>query len=1037
MRMNKNANVIVGLNGSGKSAILTALAIGLGARANTTSRSTNLKELVKRGESSATIEIALSNDGVDAFERMFIIFQFFFPNFNLNYFFSILATIYGKEITVIRTINGNSGVSIYKLRGENGKIISTGRQELAKLTLCLNIQVENPVLILNQDAARSFLKECDPKKLYQFFLKATQIESITEKLSSCFKISTTTRSQLEHLQRSIKQYESEVQMMKGKHEILLSLTRLRNEIDTYKIEIEWLRVTQTEKELEEAQKQLQKHVADVNKILHFIKSKASFDTALKDKIRDLGTEFQKLAAFVTEKSQACDGHRVEFEKDKDALSKLENHFQILDNKTKQLKINIQQLETDLAERESNPTNVENMRKENEAKILKLEKKIGDLKLIIENAKRDYRMFSDTLVDLQDKIQSAKNISQQESLRLTQCTNQVTQLQGSSKEDSLSVYGRSMSNLISTIETYYQQRKFSEMPRGPLGRYIKVTDKKYRSAVENILESTLRAFYVSCDKDRVTLYRLLKDFPEFQNTQVIMGKFIKQQYDVRNGIVHLNRSDNGRILMDLIKVSDPVVMNCLIDQRSIENIVLVPDTATAIQFTQETENVPQNLRRVVCLKPFSEFFPAPNYRTYTMQEKPPRFIQSNVTEIIAGLEEQQQKHKQRLQEIKNDIEQLNQHIRDQQKLVGEKRKLINELQSKEQTCMREIADLKSVEYPEENDSDYLRTELETLQKKLKYANKKLSEIQNEVETAKEVVREKEGILRQQKDDVRRAQEQMTESQHKIDHCQQQLNEMKNDIKSKKSQLTGMQIEQEQCEQIVEGLKEKIKNMFDNINGERIPCQRTEEKIQQLIRSTEKQIMRIEKHKENIEDVELLLNNKIQQVTKMTNVRDGLEGVLSKLEELRTSRFYYMKKLRQHMTLLVKYKFCQLMSIRHYKSEVNFDHKNGTLELKVIPRDAEIEDAVSNTKSLSGGERSYSTVAFLIALWSCVDHPFYFLDEYDVFSDEHNRFMMTKLLLHEADTKPNKQYGFLTPQEFTDIPLKKEITIHKLQDPDRMN
>ncbi len=38
---------------------------------------------------------------------------------------------------------------------------------------------------------------------------------------------------------------------------------------------------------------------------------------------------------------------------------------------------------------------------------------------------------------------------------------------------------------------------------------------------------------------------------------------------------------------------------------------------------------------------------------------------------------------------------------------------------------------------------------------------------------------------------------------------------------------------------------------------------------------------------------------------------------------------------------------------------------------------------NTESLSGGEKSFSTVAFLMALWSNMELPFYSMDEYDVF------------------------------------------------------
>lgn len=37
----------------------------------------------------------------------------------------------------------------------------------------------------------------------------------------------------------------------------------------------------------------------------------------------------------------------------------------------------------------------------------------------------------------------------------------------------------------------------------------------------------------------------------------------------------------------------------------------------------------------------------------------------------------------------------------------------------------------------------------------------------------------------------------------------------------------------------------------------------------------------------------------------------------------------------------------------------------------------------THILSGGERSYSTVAFLHSLWQVMEYPFYFLDEFDVF------------------------------------------------------
>jgi chromosome segregation ATPase len=45
----RKINFIVGHNGSGKSAILTAIAVALGARASVTGRGSGVKDLIRRG----------------------------------------------------------------------------------------------------------------------------------------------------------------------------------------------------------------------------------------------------------------------------------------------------------------------------------------------------------------------------------------------------------------------------------------------------------------------------------------------------------------------------------------------------------------------------------------------------------------------------------------------------------------------------------------------------------------------------------------------------------------------------------------------------------------------------------------------------------------------------------------------------------------------------------------------------------------------------------------------------------------------------
>lgn len=65
----------------------------------------------------------------------------------------------------------------------------------------------------------------------------------------------------------------------------------------------------------------------------------------------------------------------------------------------------------------------------------------------------------------------------------------------------------------------------------------------------------------------------------------------------------------------------------------------------------------------------------------------------------------------------------------------------------------------------------------------------------------------------------------------------------------------------------------------------------------------------------------------------------------------------------------------------QGSLKFDHEHRKLDILMAPTDG--GNTLMNTNSLSGGEKSYSTVAFLLALWSNMELPFYSLDEYDVF------------------------------------------------------
>lgn len=63
-----------------------------------------------------------------------------------------------------------------------------------------------------------------------------------------------------------------------------------------------------------------------------------------------------------------------------------------------------------------------------------------------------------------------------------------------------------------------------------------------------------------------------------------------------------------------------------------------------------------------------------------------------------------------------------------------------------------------------------------------------------------------------------------------------------------------------------------------------------------------------------------------------------------------------------------------------------------ETSLIP-----QGKLENPKTLSGGEKSFSTIALLLTLWDSVNCPIRCLDEFDVFMDDVNRRVALKMMV----------------------------------------
>ena len=75
-------------------------------------------------------------------------------------------------------------------------------------------------------------------------------------------------------------------------------------------------------------------------------------------------------------------------------------------------------------------------------------------------------------------------------------------------------------------------------------------------------------------------------------------------------------------------------------------------------------------------------------------------------------------------------------------------------------------------------------------------------------------------------------------------------------------------------------------------------------------------------------------------------------------------------------------------------------------------------------MSGGERSFTTICFLVSCWQLMDMPFYIVDEFDVFMDPMNRGISQSIVVEATKNKQGCQFFIFSPQ-----PLEKDINAPK--------
>lgn len=529
-------NFITGQNGSGKSAILTALCVAFGIKARGTQRATSLKDFIKNGQSYGAVVVDIKNEGADAFK----------PN------------LYGKVITVERRIT-ESGQS-FTMKDERGKKVAHKREDLQELLDHFNIEVENPCVIMTQDKSREFLHAGSGKEKFKFFFKATLLQQVSDILDNIKESLKHATGVINEIQDELKPFLEELKSLEQQIKSVQQIEVLAQQRDLVRKKLGWSWVYTTEEKLQKEEQELkklqtriptcQKKIDDAEALASQVQEAIQVKQASIQQLVDKANTLKDSQTALEEELREATRERARLDED------LQNKRREIARKTSQLK-ELERIAAEQRDKRVQSTQAQTLEREQQFRMLeqdieakkgelgKLVEQESELQLKVDNATQQFTNLRGEMDDLGVRVRDMQGY-----------LNRINQ----SKKNVVTTFGgERVLRLLQNIEQ--QQRNFTEFPIGPIGSHLTLEDATWTLAVEVALGKLLDAFIVTNHRDMLQL-RQCAQRSGYGNLQIIINDFRQPLHTMPP---HMLPDRDLVTVMSVLQTENTIVRNTLIDQ----------------------------------------------------------------------------------------------------------------------------------------------------------------------------------------------------------------------------------------------------------------------------------------------------------------------------------------------------------------------------------------------------------------------------------------------------------------------------------------
>jgi chromosome segregation ATPase len=993
-------NFICGKNGSGKSAILTAITLCLGGKASATNRGARLQDFIKEGQDHASITCYIKNQGENAYK----------------------PEDYGNTIQVERHFS-RAGGSGFKLKSEKGRIISTRKMDLEDILDHMMMQFDNPMSVLSQDQARQFLASSAASEKYKLFMKGVQLEQLDqdyrliEEQSENIKVKVATKApDLEDLRKAMESANTKLELSQ-KHDSTLAKMR------EYRRLLAWIQVEQQEK------------IRD-----NYIQAITEADAKIADaehKAGQLDEVYQAADGEATNANHNYDLAKAEVDTVEEEKREEKARHDEIKKATVEAHTEQRTIRTELKAAEAIINTKKQEIQEEMNRLADLNgggaaarvQALQEAEQTLNSARMDEKEHADKRPELQANVKTLEKLFEEADQAKTsqmERVKQQTQILGQMNRNRNSqdlAFHQNMPHLLNAIQ---HETNFQHRPIGPLGKHVKLLKPEWSSILEKSFGSTMNAFLVSNKRDE----KLLSDI--MRRTKCPLPIYIGNNQPIEV----TNHEPDARFdtILRVLEIDNEAVKKQLVIAHNIEQAILISDMAEASETLYSSGQPLRNVKRCFCFSPNTRLRGAVLfYRGGQPAQDPvhqfqgsPR-MRTDIDESIRRQDEAVDESKTQLHQLENEFHNARErHVKAQQSLTRHGRDSV-QLRIAVQRAQDEVEQLRDAikeDNVEGGKLDALRdaqaeaeekkalhassyqdsvTVLDEAKQKLRAATQKLSDLDERIANLQATANDAQAVA--QKAGKKRA------------YTLGEKNAAIARIDDAKSDRETMERKLEEMNGDIDNWTEQARAVSERVN---IPPGLTYDALDKKYRRLGKDYAAFEKNlggsKEQIAARAAECSegyNRAQQ--EMKDMEKLLDKLLESLGE-RKSRWKLFRSLISHR---IKIQFMYMLSERGFRGRVVMDHKQKMMEIQVEPDITTRDGNGRGVRTLSGGEKSFTQICLLLAIWEAMGSPVRCLDEFDVFMDAVNRTISVNLLIEGARQSIGKQFILISPGTKSDI------------------